>query len=373
MRIIATVTNDLTTDQRMHRICTTLVEAGHQVRLVGRVRPNSTPLQEAPYSMTRLRCWFEQGPLFYAEYNLRLFFFLLINPFDAVNSVDLDTLTAGCMAARLSGKKCVFDAHEHFAEVPEVTNRKLVKSIWHNIGRLFIPLCSAAYTVGPKLAELLSEAYQNEFKVVRNVPQSRPNLSHDGRYLPFTDKPFLFYQGALNVGRGLEQTIEAMHQIDGLQLLLAGDGDLTEKLKTQVKAANLADKVQFLGVLNPETLKGYTERAWLGLNLLEPIGLSYRYSLANKFFDYIAFSVPGLSVAFPEYEAIVAHRKVAVLLPDIMPETISSTIRNLQNNEAEYQAMQAACVEATKQFCWEKEQAHLLGIWERVFANKQVF
>ena len=34
-RIVFTVTNDLTYDQRMHRICTTLQDAGYQVTLVG--------------------------------------------------------------------------------------------------------------------------------------------------------------------------------------------------------------------------------------------------------------------------------------------------------------------------------------------------
>jgi glycosyltransferase involved in cell wall biosynthesis len=366
MQIIATVTNDLTNDQRMHRICTTLVQAGYQVRLVGRVRPESRPLQSAPYSMTRLRCFFQKGPLFYAEFNLRLFYFLLINPFDAVNSVDLDTLSAGCFAARLKGKPCVFDAHEHFTEVPEVTNRPIVKSIWNRIGLFWIPLCNAAYTVGPKLSEILSSQYNKQFEVVRNVPVRKAPNAHEGRYLPFTDQPYILYQGALNMGRGLEQAIEAMHQLNGLRLLLAGDGDLTDQLKKQVHEANLGEKVLFLGMLPPETLAGYTERAWLGLNLLEPLGLSYYYSLANKFFDYIAVGVPSITIAFPEYEAIVAKHRVAQLIPDVQPDTIAQAVLSLQENPAAYHSLKSTCATAATEYCWEKEQLTLLQVWKSV-------
>ena len=41
---LVTVTNDLNQDQRMHRICSALVNDGNQVMLLGRVKPNSKPL-----------------------------------------------------------------------------------------------------------------------------------------------------------------------------------------------------------------------------------------------------------------------------------------------------------------------------------------
>ena len=96
-RIYFTVTNDLTYDQRMHRICTSLAEAGFQITLVGRKLPLSLPVQQHLFSQKRLRCRFNKGFLFYAEYNLRLFVFLLTKKMDGICAIDLDTILP-CLA-----------------------------------------------------------------------------------------------------------------------------------------------------------------------------------------------------------------------------------------------------------------------------------
>lgn len=101
--IIFTVTNDLTYDARMHRICGTLATNGYAIMLVGRALPHSISLENKPFGQKRLRCFFRKGFPFYAEYNLRLFFFLLFTRYDAVCSIDLDTLpdvSPPCCAAK---------------------------------------------------------------------------------------------------------------------------------------------------------------------------------------------------------------------------------------------------------------------------------
>jgi hypothetical protein len=80
MRIICTVTNDLSHDQRMIRICTSLQQAGYDVCLVGRSLPDSPPLRTRPFRQHRLRCWFHRGKLFYLEYQLRLWYYLYQQP-----------------------------------------------------------------------------------------------------------------------------------------------------------------------------------------------------------------------------------------------------------------------------------------------------
>ena len=366
MTILFTVTNDLTYDQRMHRICGTLAANGHVVTLVGRNRPDSVPLEETFFAPKRLNCHFQQGFLFYAEFNLRLFFHLLVARYDAVCSIDLDTLAAGCFASMLRRKKRVFDSHEYFTEVPEVVHRPFVRFFWGRVARICLPFYRHAYTVGPALAQIFERIYGLKFGVVRNVP-----LQTDPPVLPRSNQQTktLLYQGALNEGRGIETILEALQQVENVHLVLAGEGDLSASLRQKVDALKLSERVTFLGYVKPRELKKLTAEAWLGLNLLENRGLSYYYSLANKFFDSIMAGIPVLTMDFPEYQALNKKHQVAILLHELSPEKVAIALNRLLIDKDLYNQLRQNCLLARQDWNWEREQQTLLDIWQAVQEN----
>ena len=191
-RLVFAVTNDLTYDRRMFRICTTLAEAEADVLLVGRQLKNSMTFHPGIFQTKRLKCIFNKGFLFYAEYNIRLFFYLLFTGFDIACACDLDTALAVRFAAGMKVKKTVYDAHEFFTEVPEVTERKFVKWIWNFIGNLTIPGFDLRYTVGEELALIMGKKYNTIFHVIRNIP-SETQISSVGKMHRNPGK-ILFYQ-----------------------------------------------------------------------------------------------------------------------------------------------------------------------------------
>ena len=363
-RIICTVTNDLNFDQRMTRICSTLAEAGYEVTLVGRTHSQSRPLAgNTPFRCLRLRTLFEKGKLFYLEYNLRLFFFLLSQPFDLLNCVDLDTLLPGYLAAGLKRKPLVFDAHEHFSEVPEVVRRPLVRKTWEIVAKLLIPRVDFAYTVNDSLAEIFNRQHGKPFEVIRNVPLARkpPEKLPELSQAPF----IILYQGVLNEGRGLEVAILAMKEVQGAQLLLAGEGDLSQALRDLVKAEHLGEKVVFLGQVLPSALPALTGSAHLGLNLLENKGASYYYSLANKAFDYIQAGVPSLQMNFPEYRRLQEEHDVFLLLDALTPGAVAEKINGLRQLEDRYRQLQMNCRTAARALNWEYEKGVLVSIYRK--------
>lgn len=355
--VIFTVTNDLNYDQRMHRICHSLHQAGYEVTLAGRERKKSAPLATRPFGQKRLHCIFESGKLFYLEYNLRLFFWLLFSAkADCYSAVDLDTILPCLFAAKLRGKKLVYDAHEYFTEVPEVTRRPMVKKIWQWIERFSVGKADKAYTVSASIANIFKSKYHVDFAVIRNLPVKH-TLSHE----PSPDE-YILYQGALNVGRAIEHYIKAMHGIN-CKLYLAGEGDLSEQLRALVKQENLEDKVKFLGFVSPQKLKHITAQAKIGLNCAENLGLSYYYSLNNKMFDYIMAGVPQIISGFPEFININNEYNIAVVVNDLRPDTLSASINRLLSDKQLYYQLKANCIKAREILNWENEEKKLLAIY----------
>ena len=113
-KITVTVSNDLVTDQRMARICTTLAESGYEVDLVGRKLNKSLSIVENSYKQNRLNLWFTTGPIFYLELNIRLLIYLLLTKPSVIYVVDADTALAGMFAKKILQAKLIYDAHELF-------------------------------------------------------------------------------------------------------------------------------------------------------------------------------------------------------------------------------------------------------------------
>jgi len=359
-QIVFTVTNDLNNDRRMHRICGSLCNAGYSVTLVGRNLKNSKPIHPRKFEQLRLTCFFNNGKLFYIEYNLRLFFYLLFKKTDIICAIDLDTIAACAIAGKIRHKKLVYDAHEYFTEVPEVMHRPVVQNIWIWVERTFVPKMDACYTVSHSLAELYEQKYGKKFFLIMNVP---PLKHYDEEQKQDPDK-FILYQGALNKGRGLEILIESMKQLP-LRLLIAGEGDLSSALRQQVAEQSLENKVVFLGMLSPEELEILTPKAFLGYNLLENLGKSYYYSLSNKFFDYIHACVPGLSNPFPEYESINNKYDVGYLTNLSVAEIVLSVEKALSDT-IRYEGIRLNCKAAREILNWETEEKKLIQIYNDI-------
>lgn len=357
-RIICLVSNDLNQDQRMQRICTALSDA-YEVVLLGRKLPDSAPLQKQVFTQKRLRLFFKKGKFFYLELFVRQLIFLLSNRVKLVYTVDLDTILAAMALKKVKGTPFVYDAHEYFVEVPELIGRKKEQAIWERLATRCIPEAEFCITVSRKLTEILTKRYGNSFHLIRNMPLKRP--------YPVKKKEGidLIYQGALNKGRGLELIIESMQWVEK-QLLICGRGDVELDLKQLVKAKGLEEKVIFTGNLLPEELYQFTCSAKLGFNLLEDQGLNYKYSLANKFFDYVQAGIPQICINFPEYAYLNAQFKVAELVDLTDAKSIAKAINEILNNDDLLEEMKENCKLAAQEWNWEKEKEQLQELFKHV-------
>lgn len=358
-RIIFTVTNDLEYDQRMTRICTGLQCAGYSVKLIGVKRPDSNPLEQKEYAQKRLKVFFQKGFAFYAEYNIRLFIYLLFCKTDIYTCIDLDTILPVYYASKIRGKKRVYDAHEYFSQQKEIVTRPKVYKVWSKIEKKYLPLFPKGYTVAESIAKEFENLYGVKYEVIRNVSKSKsktPNLSKEKNIL---------YQGSVNEARGFEILVPAMRQVSA-QLEIYGRGNFEKEVRNLIHKNDLENKVLLKGKYSPGALDLVTENAYIGINLVEHLGLNQYFSLANKFFDYIQNGVPQITMDFPEYRKINDKWEVAILIKDLSEKTVAQAINLLLTDEELYHKLRKNCLEARKVLIWENEEKKLLHFYEQL-------
>jgi len=365
-KVILSVTNDLVTDQRLNKVATSLSGAGYEVFLIGRQHRNSPDINTLQHSSKRFKLIFNTGPLFYLEYNLYLLFYLLFVNFDLLLSNDLDTLPANFVASRLKSKPLIYDSHEYFTEVPELVNRPFIKKIWTGIESVILPRIKYSYTVSNSIADIYNNKYRINMKVVRNVPLCIGKFQRSGIQISLPEKKIIIYQGALNLGRGIELVIKAMKYIDNAIFLIIGDGDLKNDLLELTAEHNLGDRVIFKGRVLIDDLKEYTKKAHLGISLEENLGLNYYYALPNKLFDYIQAEVPVIASELPEIEKIVAGNNIGQTISNRNIEFIAGKIKFMLNNEEARAVWKNNLKKIKGKYCWENEERILLEIFKEI-------
>ena len=387
---IVSVTNDLTTDQRVDRTCLTLVKAGYKVLLAGRIRPDSKTLAPRNYQVQRLRLLFEKGPLFYAEFNIRLFFFLLSHPSDLLVSNDTDTLPATFLAHKLllfsySLNKLLFnqkksvqplllhDCHEYFIGVPELTGRMTVTAIWKWMENRIFPKLQHVIAVNQSVAELYIQKYGIKIQIIRNVPFRKKGTYINSKHgFDIRDgQKIIIYQGAVNIDRGVEEAILAMQYLktDAL-LIIAGTGDIFSRLQNFISALGVKDKVMLTGQIPFQELHAITIKADLGLSIEKDVCINYRYSLPNKFLDYIQARVPVLVSPFPEMKAIVDLYHIGTYIESHDPEKLAAQIDRILNDQGGLAVYKKNLEVAATVLCWENEEETLLQLIDDMEKNQ---
>ncbi len=359
-RIVFTVTNDLNYDQRMIRICTSLTDAGYTVTLVGTKSRATSLLAEKKYTQHRLPLFYKKGFGFYAEYNIRLFFYLLFKKADIICCIDLDTILPVWLVSKLKNTKRVYDAHEYFSQQKEIVTRAKIFRVWQWIEKKFVPRFKNGYTVSTSIASKFKELYGVNYEVIRNMPALKTPLTRS-----ITKEKIILYQGAVNEARGLEFLIPAMKTINA-KLNIYGDGNFLEQTKRLVEANNLKDKVFVKGKVLPEELDTVSQSVYIGINLVEYVGLNQYYSLANKFFDYINNELPQITMNFPEYKKINDEFEIAVLVGDLQKETLINAINKLLNDENLYNRLQQNCMNAKQVLNWQNEEKKLIAFYKTI-------
>jgi len=351
MRVAVLVSNDLTYDQRVSKICDSLQHKKWEVQLVGVLKTESTSIQRT-YSTNRLRVFFSKGPLFYFMLNVRMFFYLLFHKTEIIWANDLDVLWSAVLIKKLRGAKIIYDSHEYFTEAEGLTGRERIKALWTRIEERCIPHVDLFITVNESIAEIYREKYNREVLVQRNMPILVEDESE--REELFEVKTVVLQGAYIDPDRGGMELVEAFQYLEGIQLLIVGAGRDLENIKRRIVELQLEEKVKVLPRMSYLELKQLTQRVHLGVSLDKPLHLNYTLSLPNKLFDYIHAGVPVLVSNLVEPARIVNEYQVGEVVEEVTPKVIAEGIQKVLNSPS-YNEYKTATKKAKSALHWQAD------------------
>jgi glycosyltransferase involved in cell wall biosynthesis len=364
-KITVSVISDLTTDQRVIRICTTLQQMGFDVLVIARHFNNSLALDTYNFKAKRIKCYFRKGIMQYAEFNFKLFFKLLFVKTDYFLANDLDALIPNYILSKIRGKKIFYDTHEYFTGVPELKDSHLKRKTWKFFEDWIFPKLPIVYTINDSVKNKYQEEFNKEITVVRNVPFTTEQIK---AALPdkLQHKIILLLQGAgINVGRGGIELLEAMKYLsDDYYLLFVGSGTQWDEIKVKREAWGLQNKTEMIDKVPPAKLREYTSWAHIGFSLDSFDDLNCLFNLPNKIFDYIHASVPIIATGIPEVKRIVEGYNCGICLDNYKPENIANAITTLVADKERYGVYKSNCIAAAKELCWENESEKLKAVYK---------
>ena len=273
---------------------------------------------------------------------------------EVVHTHELDALFAGLVIKLLTGRRLIYDAHEHhasmIAENPKIPGmfKPWVERAIGAMEEVAFRFVDEVITVNRTLQERVLRIGKQAV-VLYNCPvlsaydrwsEKRPPVSYNGRSM-------VVYQGGVSVDRGVDRFLFALQEVrkrcPDVVFLVAGplldENQCGRWIARYVQENDLAEHFQITGWLSYEEMCAYTRSAEVGVILFQPTHYNNWIGLPNKLFEYMASGKPVVASDFPEMRRIIEEGRCGLLVDPTDPGDIARAILYLLEHPREAEEM----------------------------------
>jgi glycosyltransferase involved in cell wall biosynthesis len=284
----------------------------------------------------------------------------------AVNCHSLSVLPV-CVLLKMSvGARLVYDTHELETETIGSTGLRRIGA--RALEAALIRWVDQIIVVSESIAEWYRSAYGIPVAVIRNLPDigdgpqmPRPTaLKHT---LGLGPREVLFlYQGLLSRGRGIDLLLRVFRRAGpDRHIAFMGYGPLEGVVR---EAARGCPRIHVLPAVRPDEVVSYAQGADVGVCLIEPLCLSYRYCLPNKLFEYITAGLPVVVSDLPDMARVVDEYECGWKVP-LDEDSVLSFVESVKSEDL--QVRKSRSLSAAARLRWRDEAQRLVAIYEPWF------
>jgi glycosyltransferase involved in cell wall biosynthesis len=216
---------------------------------------------------------------------------LLTMRFDIVHAVNFDSVIPCVIAAKIKRKPVVYEILDVYEELLPGG----LRAIGLAVDKIIMRLATAIIVVDDEQVQGIGGIPNRRIVTIYDSPPDYLIRNDGGSPDNKKNEKFtLFYAGQLHRDRllNLDKVIEAVKEIDGVKLVVAGYGDMAEEIREM--AARLPDKLEFIGKISYQEVIKRGLTADLFFVLRDPVLPFYRYICGSTLFNAMICGKPIL-------------------------------------------------------------------------------
>lgn len=285
------------------------------------------------------------------------------NQFDIIHAHDWLAYPAGIAASKVSGKPLVI--HVHATDFDR--SGGAVNPVVYDIEKRGMEAADQIITVSNLTRETVINKYgidQSKVVTVYNAVEPAGGIYDNFRAKPGDDKVVTFL-GRITLQKGPEYFIEAAHRVlqvmDNVRFVMAGSGDMMERMMRRAASLNITDRFHFTGFLKGDDVYRmlYMSDVYIMPSVSEPFGISPLEAMQSN--------VPVIISKQSGVAEILTHAvKVDFWDIDAMADAIHGILT--------YPAMSRMFIEKGREevntFKWENSARHVKEVYLSALTNK---
>jgi glycosyltransferase involved in cell wall biosynthesis len=218
-----------------------------------------------------------------------IFVRLIIYRPNIIHACDLDTIFPCYLYKLLFRKKLVFDVFDRYAMVfvPKKFKRFYLMVNW--LEENLAANSDVLMTVNEKLLKTFRRTRHGA--IIMNCPQDRRVVVSSFRELRKFDEIILIYTGLIRNARSLESVAAAIHNMDGVQFILAGPIMDKELLRQLISIPN----INYRGLLRPSDALDLEASSDVMIALYDLRDPQISFAIPNKVLESMMCGIPVIS------------------------------------------------------------------------------